>query len=68
MYAFEPEPANFCLLGMNVGGRGDAVVNQAAGAQQAGSVGLHVAEHGAMHSVKDGAAGGRIDVPCVSRV
>jgi FkbM family methyltransferase len=67
VHAFEPEPANFRFLSKNLGSRGDSVVNQAAVGREQGTVELHVAEHGAMHSVKDRSAGARtIDVPCVN--
>jgi FkbM family methyltransferase len=67
VHAIEPEPENFRLLTMNVGSRNDVIVTQAAVTQESGTVALSVAEHGAMHSVKDRGVGARtITVPAVN--
>jgi FkbM family methyltransferase len=67
LHAFEPEPNNFRLLEMNIGTRTDAVLNRTAVGRESGNALLFVADHGAMHSVKDASVGRRsIDVSCVS--
>jgi FkbM family methyltransferase len=69
VFAIEPEPDNLRLLTINVASRPDAVVTQAAVSKANGTVTLSVAEHGAMHSIKDVAVGQRtIDVPSVNLV
>lgn len=66
VHAFEPEPENFRLLEHNVGSiTGVTCVQAAIGAHDA-PVELHLAEHGAVHSVRDAAAGERtVTVPSV---
>lgn len=67
VHAFEPAPDNFRFLELNVGGRNDVVATQAAVGKTPGKVLLHVAEHGAMHSVRDATAGaGSINVDCIN--
>ncbi len=67
LHAFEPEPRNFGYLSANVGSLPGVTVNQAAIGAAPGSVELHLAEHGAVHSVKDVAVGQRtVSVECVT--
>ncbi len=67
VHAFEPEPRNFRFLELNCGARSDVAVTQAAVGKARGAVRLHVAVHGALHSIKDPSAGSRaIEVPCLT--
>ncbi len=66
VHAFEPEPRNFELLRRNLAGVPGAHAVQAALGANEEPVLLHLAEHSAVHSVKDAAAGERtVEVPCV---
>lgn len=67
VHVFEPSPDNFRFLKLNLGGRDDVVVNRAAVGKETGRVTLHVAEHGAMHSVRDASAGeATVSVDCLN--
>lgn len=67
VHAIEPEPENFRLLTLNVGGRPDVVLTQAAVTRESGTIALSVAEHGALHSVKDTRVGDQtVDVPAIN--
>jgi FkbM family methyltransferase len=57
LHCFEPEGENFRLLEANLGGRKNVRLTRAALGAQSGEALLHVAEHGAMHSVVDPGAG-----------
>jgi FkbM family methyltransferase len=59
LHCFEPEAENFRLLEANLGGRRNVRLTRAALGTRSGEALLHVAEHGAMHSVVDAGAGGR---------
>lgn len=67
LHAFEPEPENFRLLEANLGGIPGVVLNQAAVGAHDTTVALHLATHGAVHSVSDASVGARtISVPCLA--
>lgn len=67
LHAFEPEPENFRLLSANLGGMPGVVLNQAAVGARDATVELHLASHGAVHSVADSSVGSRtVSVPCLA--
>jgi FkbM family methyltransferase len=64
LFCIEPELSNFRILQANLGGRDDVILEQAALGAANQSVTLHLAAHGAMHSVVDaGPAVGVLSVP-----
>ncbi len=67
LHAFEPEPENFRLLEANLGSMPGVVLNQAAVGAREATVELHLASHGAVHSVADASVGSRtVKVPCLA--
>jgi FkbM family methyltransferase len=67
LHAFEPEAENFRLLSENLGPFPGAVLNRAAVGARDATVELHLASHGAVHSVRDAEVGARtVEVPCVA--
>jgi FkbM family methyltransferase len=67
LHAFEPEPGNFRLLESNLGKVPRVVLNQAAVGAHDTTVYLHLASHGAVHSVQDASVGAAtVSVPCIA--
>lgn len=64
LHCFEPEPANFALLQANLGDRPRVGLHQVALGEEEGTANLHVAEHGAMHTMADASVGtSEVEVP-----
>jgi FkbM family methyltransferase len=64
LFCYEPELNNFSLLRANLAGRDNVILEQVAVGARTESVTLHLASHGAMHSVMaSGPAVGGLTVP-----
>jgi len=57
VHAFEPEPQNFSFLASNVEGLEGVTANQLALGGAEGTIALHLADHGAVHSMVDTSVG-----------
>ena len=58
LHAFEPEAENFALLDGNLRGLERTWAHRLAVGEHAGTARMHVADHGAMHSLADSEVGG----------
>lgn len=63
LHAFEPEPENFRLLHGNIAALDRVFLQQQAVGASVSTLTLHVADHGALHSIKAAAGNSRTAVP-----